>query len=490
MEKTQPTGCRRALRFLFRTTLVLILIFVLAVGFFAWRGSWAPAGPQNRLAEWPMPWADAPASDRAWSIYQEAHEVLPPPPEIPDPGAGLLSTKRTKSIITGGPPDPALADQVVAYLDDPSTQSALDLYRTGAARRWLAREPETPAFGAPTFTVYGLEFDHLTQLRGAARLLTTEAWVAAKRGERDLVLDNIEAALGIARQTLAEQHTISILTSQAIEALASSTILEISHAHPEIITDEWLGRAIGTHRSHISIRPESFSTASEQMLAEDRADLVYTPSGAATSRGLRLAFRSDSHPAKWHPLHDTLLAPIALFSPGRSEAVNATNEEHSEFERISAMKPWEAMATAELATLQQQAMSKWEPSFAHKILWGQSGLPAFSAMFSHWKIQADLDAHLAALQILRLERQLGRVPAADEVAPFLPPDPFDGAPLRYVTTGNSWTLYSIGSDRDDDTGRHAQRAGTMMSPERADRLCNESPAEYDGDHVHWPPTQE
>lgn len=486
MEETQPTGCRRVLRICFRACLVLLVLFVLTLGFFAWRGSWAPAGPQNRLAEWPKPWADAPASERAWPLYQQAADLLPPPPAVPDPGAGTLSATRTKSIITGNRPTPEHAEQVDTYLADPDTQAAMDLYREAARRPRFARDPGPADPGEPAFASHATSLD-LGAFRDATRLFTTDAWLAAAEGNPDRALDNIDTLLGMARHLHADAHTISVLVASAQEASATETLLEILHAYPRRFTQPRLDAAIDTLRAHIDARPHTFSTASERLMARERADSIFTPCGAMTSRGLRLVFRTQSDTTRWHPLYDTALAPVALFAPSREQAEAAIDTEYNALERYSELDPWNAWDSPEADEIDTYT-AKNPPTFAHRAIFNEGVLPALQrAVEAHWRTNADLRARLAALEIRRLERQLGRIPTPEQAAPFLPPDPFDGQPLRYAVTDAGWTLYSIGNDRDDDAGRHAADAGNMMSPERSARFAREKPDDYDGDHVFWPP---
>jgi hypothetical protein len=73
---------------------------------------------------------------------------------------------------------------------------------------------------------------------------------------------------------------------------------------------------------------------------------------------------------------------------------------------------------------------------------------------------------------------------ADGLGP-IPTDPFDGGPMRYALTGSGPAVYSIGTDRDDDGGAHADRAKRWLPAEVARARAAADP-QYDGDWVFWP----
>jgi hypothetical protein len=45
-----------------------------------------------------------------------------------------------------------------------------------------------------------------------------------------------------------------------------------------------------------------------------------------------------------------------------------------------------------------------------------------------------------------------------DLLPAVPPDRYDGKPLRYQLVDGKPLVYSIGSDRDDDAGRAPRNA--------------------------------
>jgi hypothetical protein len=49
-----------------------------------------------------------------------------------------------------------------------------------------------------------------------------------------------------------------------------------------------------------------------------------------------------------------------------------------------------------------------------------------------------------------------------DLLPAVPPDPFDGAELRYRKLEHGFVVYSVGKDLGDDGGREAGQRGRMI----------------------------
>ena len=99
-------------------------------------------------------------------------------------------------------------------------------------------------------------------------------------------------------------------------------------------------------------------------------------------------------------------------------------------------------------------------------------MPAFSRAGEQSEITAQQrDAVLVAIALELHHRRSGAWPVSlDELVPDLlpavPPDRFDGKPLRYRLIVGRPLLYSIGWDRDDDGGKPT--AGKGPGPRRGD----------------------
>jgi membrane protease YdiL (CAAX protease family) len=117
---------------------------------------------------------------------------------------------------------------------------------------------------------------------------------------------------------------------------------------------------------------------------------------------------------------------------------------------------------------------------AYEIIEGNGFLVIFMpaigkvSELSH-KSRVSIEALITTLAILQYEANEGQLPKtldeliANEYLKHLPMDPYSDKSLVYETTDDSFTLYSIGADFDDDGGKHDKKWG-------AD----------DGDYVFWP----
>jgi len=86
-------------------------------------------------------------------------------------------------------------------------------------------------------------------------------------------------------------------------------------------------------------------------------------------------------------------------------------------------------------------------------------LPGLMGVFrGEQEHMARLESARVALAALRFQRKHGRLPETlDALVPdFLeavPPDPFDGKPLRYRTRRDAFVVYAVGENAEDDGGR-------------------------------------
>ncbi len=93
---------------------------------------------------------------------------------------------------------------------------------------------------------------------------------------------------------------------------------------------------------------------------------------------------------------------------------------------------------------------------------------SFLPLFEHYgkmlvATKANRDSIVAALAVLRYQRQTGELPASLEelIGTYLeetPLDPIDGNPLRYKLQGDGFLIYSIGVDQVDDGGNSSLKA--------------------------------
>jgi hypothetical protein len=123
---------------------------------------------------------------------------------------------------------------------------------------------------------------------------------------------------------------------------------------------------------------------------------------------------------------------------------------YNELLRISRLPPAERLAEGH--RLRDAFEPPWYSWLGHMFL-----LNMYEIQKSEAGGIAGCRAARTALAVLRFHLQKGRAPERlEELVPgyidSIPVDPFDGAPLRYKRTGDSFAVYSIGEDMTDDGG--------------------------------------
>jgi len=109
------------------------------------------------------------------------------------------------------------------------------------------------------------------------------------------------------------------------------------------------------------------------------------------------------------------------------------------------------------------------------------------------------DAVLAAVALELYRRDHGDWPAAlheltPQYLPAVPPDRYDGRPIKYRLVDGQPVLYSIGVDRDDDGGHVPEHGNWQAQKWQPPSVIEElkaagSPELPDGDWVLWPPVE-
>jgi hypothetical protein len=128
-------------------------------------------------------------------------------------------------------------------------------------------------------------------------------------------------------------------------------------------------------------------------------------------------------------------------------------------------------------------------------------LPALDSVFTVVERYTQVrDAAEVAIALTVWHRRHGHWPESldalvPDLLPTVPPDRFDGKPLRYVVRDGRPVVYSIGNNRRDDGGRSTPQPndaiprgyGPSLSPEYEKMYAA---PEYHGDWILWPPLPE
>ncbi|MHC4140921.1 MAG: hypothetical protein ACYSUF_03240, partial [Planctomycetota bacterium] len=332
---------------------------------------------------------------------------------------------------------------------------------------------------------------YLAELRTAGRLLALDAHRAAEAGDGALATANVEAILGIARHARETPILINDLVSLALVRMAVATLGDLLAQQPEVLTDGQLldltHRLAAVQGGRLDVR-----LSGELLWFHDLMQRLYTDDGEGGGRLTARGFQSLGSITAGSPAHTGPLAPaLGLVVAGRREMT-------SEYMR------WFAMAEAEFAKpLWRQDTGRLDRErqrvtssrvYTARYLPVALILPPLSRLgIEPELVTQERDAVCVAVGLELYRRRTGYWPASLEslvpdLLPMVPPDRFDGNPLRYRLVDGNPLVYSVGSDRNDDQGRAPRNKAGRWDPERARLVSHGEREPADGDWVLWPST--
>jgi len=475
-----------------------------------------PTITRNYTAEINARIASIPEPERAWPLYRAAYLALPRMPEV--------IAKDFPAIDPGEERWPV----AMTYLHDCSR--TLDLLRQGAARPHLGRpvsntyeaeldahsrylsgidrdKARTDAFADAAGRaedanpeLIGVLLPHLGQARQFARLLVLDARAAAASGDGARVTSDLETMYRIAGHVRENSFLIGDLVGLAVDSLACETLGTILAEEPSILSNS----QIATLAHAAATCPRSIELGGERLFMADTLQRVYTDDGHGdghlTAAGVRMMFSysmSSGESGKRIPdsVRDTLELPLVT---GIAASRRAVAEQYDRMLdstlAYAALKPW--LRPDESPSAQVEKLSN---SFnGNRYLLVSLLMPALNrVVWAHEEAMQRRDALLVAIAAELYRREHGAYPARLQdipvsILPSIPPDAFDGNPLRYTLRDGKPLIYSIGTDRKDDGGRPskgtATSTGRWMSRAAAEATLASGQADtIDGDWILWPP---
>jgi hypothetical protein len=426
--------------------------------------------------------AVAPA-ERAWPLYREALLALEDPAETlrEEVRPGQAGWAEIRDYL-GRQAD------VLAIVRDAASRPGLG-YVVGYS---IAEEdrvlwPQIEGEGTP-MGLAAVLLPYLAELRTLGRLLALDAHRAAEAGDGALVTADLEAILGIAGHTGETPILINDLVSLSLIRKAVSTLGQVLSVQPEVMADGQLHdlahRLAAVRRGRLEVRLES-----ERLWFLDLMQRLYTDDGAGggrlTAQGLQsLVYVGDPASSQVGPL-----APVAaLVVAGRREMTGEFNRLFSLAEAEMAKPLWRqdiGQVDREVERLKRSLV------YTYRYWPVVTLMPALAKAGRQPELaRQECDAVCVVIGLELYRRRTGYWPASldalvPDLLPVVPPDRFDGKPLRYRLVEGRPLVYSIGSDRDDDQGRTPPApAGRSMVP-RASQVDLDGAPRADGDWVLW-----
>jgi hypothetical protein len=445
--------------------------------------------------------AAVPAYDRAWPVYRELFLALGP---VPKPVSDCQ-----------GPNDDRWPE-TVGYIA--AHQGELETIRRAAAMPGLGyitgiryHEEDLPLLdpdgqsqqpvreGDQSRVIPTLDtlLPQIGYLRRAARLLWFDTLAQPDPPAPDRVIGNIEAMIGLAKQSGEHPTLISQLVRISIFSLAIDAVGRMLADPASPFTDTDLARLDRLFDPSVAGDCCAVSVECERLFFDDAEQHIYTDDGHGNGR-----LRAEMMEEAWGKMFDSgtpiaLGAPISLVMPDRAEFRAQVNQVFDAAAIDQATPMWERDGGRLQALYEQVERSKWS-QFRWSYLLIMS--PAIDRVLVTGDTAAmQRDALRVAIALRR--HQLGnnnRWPETlSQLVPTyldsIPPDRFDGQPLRYkLGADGEPTLYSIGADFKDNDGVPGHdndgwptNDGTMRWRPRSEVESMTDPPF--GDFILWPP---
>lgn len=460
----------RTLRLGLWMVLALIgLYLLLAVRFFLGR----PNIAHNYITDIQAMVNANPESDRAWPLYRQALLAMGKPPTIEDKSWDFRSAR----------PGGKHWDLAEAYL----TQNAdsIALLREAAQRKalgfvvgtslstedqalWPQMEVQT-ALNDPLMenAVVGVLLPYLAEVRTLAFVLAIDARRAAADEDGQTAVKNLSAIIGMKRQLRDLPILVQGLVGNAILAMTCETAGDLIANQPEAFTDaqlqEFAHRLAAVRDSDISIRLNG-----ERMFFDDILQRLYTDDGNGDGRmtpgGMRVMqmltnLMGDGHALELSDVVRMAAAPaVGAVSLSRRDLQRDYNAMMDQFEAEAARPLWEQDVSAAEQQIEQWMGSPIERYRRLPLVLLAPAIGKATQTAEITKMTRDVTLTAIALELYR--RRHDRWPnSLDElvpsIMPAIPPDRFDGKPLKYALGDTGPVLYCVGSDGDDDGGRAA-----------------------------------
>ncbi len=377
--------------------------------------------------------ARVPDADNAAPIYREAFIVMnqsgDPPPELYEEWTAWMEQDDAAAL---NPADPAL----LAYLKTQEPALALLREAAGMSGCYFDRD-----YGRPSALMLLPELGHF---RNGAYLLALSARAGAAAGNTRPAFDDIQAILRMGKHVQSEPILVSVLVAMAVDQAAVKTlegVLESGDLKADDLSGVRLRRS--QFYNHALGRAFRMEEAFGTMLFTDMARFSFSDfENLMRMTGSKVPWvmvRLWPGLAVWRVF--LLPADLDFYASGLRDYQNLTSlpfhEAHGQWETLGERLDAKASGIGLISALL---------------------FPALSAC-SEKAAQADAGRGLARLGLAaaRYRADTGSWPKSlgdltSRFIPAVPPDPFDGKPLRMVTEDGAVIFYSIGSNMKDDGG--------------------------------------
>jgi hypothetical protein len=405
-----------------------------------------------------------PSSDgtlNAAPFYNKAAEVFK---ELPEDISVLFRTKYKE--VT-----PEQKQLIEKWLTD--NQETLDLVISGTQKPYYWR---TYRNKQNTSEMISILIPDLNEFRSLARVLIWRARLRAEQSRYEDTFNDVKSCYRFGRHLKGDGLFIEQLVACSIEMVATQTLRDILSEHR--IDAVRLATLQKDYEQMIAGENFAIGLAAEKMSLYDEIQRCFTADGRGGGHLYLKRIRELAEPFDWDSADSWLMMNFVrvLFThPNKQQTLTAANEFYDYIREATFKTP--ARIRTEKIDIDKELGRLTSGNVLLSIF-----LPSFERIIEYsYQNKANVQATLAIIAMLRYKQDTGGYPEnleqliADAYLKELPMDPYSDKPLIYRKTDNSFVLYSIGQDFEDDGGK----------PD-TDRKGRPKLWVYDADAVFWP----
>ncbi len=315
----------------------------------------------------------------------------------------------------------------------------------------------------------------LNKFRNLVRALIWRARLSAEQNQYEDAFNDVKSCYRFGRHLKGDGFLVEQLTAFSTEMVATRTLRDILSEHR--IDAARLATLQKDYAQMIADENFVIGLEAEKMSLFDEIQRSFTADGRGGGHLYIVRIREIAEFFDWSDTDSWLVTNFVrvLFThPNKQQTLTAANKFYDYTQEATLKTP--ARMRTEQIDIDREAQRLSSGNVLLSMF-----LPSIERIIEYsYLSKADVQATLAIIAILRYKQDTGGYPedleqlTADAYLKELPMDPYSDKLLVYKKTGESFVLYSLGPDFDDDGG--------VENPKDSQVRKQEGP----GDEVFWP----
>jgi len=338
-------------------------------------------------------------------------------------------------------------------------KEALDIVNQGSRKPYYWHQYQSPG---EDDTMFSILLPHLSPFRRLALALRSRARLSAEQGRYEDAFEDMKSCYRFGQHVKAGGILIDQIVGIAIEAVAVQTLTDIIHDH-EI---DSAGLAVLQRDLEQVIANEDFAITfeAERLFAYDAVQMCFTEDRLGSGhlyiplvRNLSGSTSSDSFGEFiFEAISRKALkgaVQVLFLHPGKKQTRQTAERLYDYFQQVAIKTP--AQLKAEAIDIEEEAMKIINGNMLLQIL-----MPAAGRLGElSYRNKAAAEAAVTVLALLRYRKDNALYPenlhelVTAGYLKNLPPDPYSDKPLVYRKTEDSFLLYSVAGNFQDDGGK-------------------------------------